>query len=67
VGFRPSLCDDRHFEPYHPANCTRLDHLSELDLNNDADKEFIEKSFDWTLEIDGKKWADGECDVLSIC
>jgi len=25
------------------------------------DKEFIEKSFDWTLEIDGKKWADGKC------
>ena len=30
-----------------------------MDLNNDADKTFIEKSFDWTLEIDGKKWADG--------
>jgi hypothetical protein len=29
-------------------------------LNKDEDKEFIEKAFDWTLEIDGKKWADGK-------
>jgi hypothetical protein len=39
---------------------------AELDLENPQDKEFIEKSFDWTLEIDGKKWADGEFQIARL-
>ncbi|KAH8089107.1 elongation factor 1-gamma [Filobasidium floriforme] len=31
-----------------------------LSLDNEEDVKFIEKSFDWTLEVDGKTWADGK-------
>jgi hypothetical protein len=31
-----------------------------LSLDSEEDAKFIEKSFDWTLEVDGKTWADGK-------
>jgi elongation factor 1-gamma len=31
-----------------------------LSLDNEQDVKFIEKAFDWTLEVDGKAWADGK-------
>lgn len=31
-----------------------------LSLDNEEDFKFIEKAFDWTLEVDGKAWADGK-------
>lgn len=39
---------------------------SKLDLKNDDDLQFLEKALDWTLELDGLAWADGECDVQPI-
>ena len=31
-----------------------------LDIENANDKTFLEAALDWTLEVDGKKWADGK-------
>jgi hypothetical protein len=36
---------------------------TKLDLKNQDDLKFLEKALDWTLEIDGLAWADGECRV----
>jgi hypothetical protein len=36
-----------------------------LSLDNEQDVKFIEKAFDWTLEVDGKAWADGKPRIAS--
>jgi hypothetical protein len=33
-------------------------------LDNEDDLKFIEKAFDWTLELDGRAWVDGKCFLL---
>jgi hypothetical protein len=31
-----------------------------LSLDNEDDLKYIEKAFDWTLELDGRAWVDGK-------